>query len=185
MPSDLNELRFDGRKLAHRFRTERSIRKRIRERSRRGSIERAQFRLYCVVQNVGARGIDQYELTISFHESDIRIRDAEAETLEIDGLYVHDGVVARSRLVPALAPESIRSEYGRRGIDRDYISFTGSLATRVFELVRLDIECDRDSSVVVMIRIDSPSTFSERQVFAQQVDVVDLDRVAGTASPLP
>jgi hypothetical protein len=124
---------------------------------------------HIVVQNIGGRAADSFNLTISFLEADIRLRSIQPESFDIDALYVHQPEELRDASLHAfVAPVTVISKYEELGLKGDYYELGGSLPSKAFELIYLRVHLpERCFRFHVAFGIDSPQLFDRRLKFVQ------------------
>lgn len=124
-----------------------------------------QLRIPIIIQNLGHREAERYKLSVTFSTSKVRILDVETETLSFDGIYIQDEKNVSEHLTRINASSKIRDIYSRMNLEGDYFSVTGSLATRAFEMILVELDASQVRTFEVNLRIDSPSLFSKRIAF--------------------
>ena len=132
---------------------------------------RDNIKLPIIVQNIGRREAERYKIVISFSESDVRILNIDSETLSIDGLYAQNNTLKNKNLKEKNAPESIREYYAKIDLINDYVSLIGSIASKTFEMIILEVEVQHSKDFFINFRIDSPHILSKRVTFSQFIQI--------------
>jgi len=133
--------------------------------------------LSIIIQNLGRSEATKYKFVISFSNPDIRIVDVAAESLVVDGVYVHDSkFFQNTSLLNKLLKKELQIIYEDIGLNRDYVTFVGSLESFGFESLFLRLKIPDDcEDFVIIFRIDcSDFFFYNKKIFAQFIKVVKI-----------
>jgi len=170
-PSSIDEFYFNKKYLSQKISSFHSVDKikkdcdKVRIYNKRGKIE-----LPIIIQNIGKREAERYKIAISFSDPQVKIFGFYSETLQIDGLYAQkSNLITDKKLQKKNVPAKIRKYWNKIGLTSDYISLTGSLASKASEMILLEVEVPVLEGFFINFRIDSPSILSKREVFTQYI----------------
>ena len=167
--SKIDEFYFYEELLAKKIFSEKDLKKLKNEDSRIRTYKNKKLTLPIIVQNIGEREADKYKVSISFSDSSIRIKDVHVESMLFDTIYSQDEVFENEKLNKISSSKKIHEYYKKFGLTGSYLSLTGSIASKSFDMIIIEIEAKKYKDFFINFRVDSPNVFSQRALFSQLI----------------
>lgn len=176
-----DEINFTREAFAHRLTDPGALEEddSLQENTRSFRAEDDEIVVPLIVQNRGERNMQDYKLTVTFHEEgkpnkqryQTKILDVHTETLKVDGLFCEPEYF-RGAYSEKLPNEKLVQMYQDIGLPGHFLSLTGSLGSGTFESVILELEVPPTvDHFYLVIEIDSPEWFVGEKMFCQRVSV--------------
>ena len=131
-------------------------------------------KLPMIIQNDGRSEAKGYTLVLYFSHPEIRVAAVHTESLQIECLYTQDDSFIKDKSLTGKVPAvELRDIYRDLNLVSDYLCLQGSLASRTFEAIYLQLHVpDECCDFFLLFKIDCPDFIDfRRRVFGQFINV--------------